>query len=331
MSLEQRMGMEQDLQLSLQQDLIYGIELIRDITIEYIKKPVRLNREISQLIINANNNLNYGLLEKAIGLDIRFHNGQHREKQDDPEIVHHFQAGYAVALTNGSIDSVIGAIHHDTLEQNWNKHNSLAQNRNKRNEILNVLYSALGPKHGPRIIYLMLNHTNDSTIEDSNLKKALLAEQIRNASEKDPLKRLYHIRVCERISNLLNLDGIGTKEGRTSEERKLGVINDTIKETLGMAYSLDKLYASRKPLKFYPLLTEIISTQIQNIFSLEKPEDYSKTLNAKRLFLIEKVVKETLPLSNNADIKYQSALSSSIMHVMDYAVQKYDLLNTLSK
>lgn len=318
MHLELSMETKQEIQLRLQYELIYSLEYIRNVTIQYRNNHDKLKKEISDLIIDSNPKLNKYLIQKAIELDIKFHKDQFREREDDPEVTHHFQAGLAVASTHGSLESVIAAIHHDSIEQN----------RNRKNEILNTLYLELGKAVGSKVLYLVMNHTNNGNIEDSNLKKLYLAEQIRKASEKDPHKELYQIRVCERISNLLSLDGIGNKGNRTSEERKLGIINETIKETLTLAIELDKIYKSKNQLKFYPLVREILLDEIPKLFYMDKEVIKDNNfLKEKRLLLYNKIITETLPLTKNIGINYKSELNlhSSFLNILETLSERYNI------
>jgi (p)ppGpp synthase/HD superfamily hydrolase len=210
-----------------------------------ISYPDELNRFLLPYMSSASKLHEAAALEDALVIAHTYYSsGEHSIRDNgDNYLVHPVQA--AVILTEVGMDlySRIAELLHDVFENNPHLTEQIIAKIKEKNlgESLQYIYPMTPPEG----------------ITDSRHKKELLQKAIINAGSGDPQKKLYGIRVADRLTNLPTLDYFKPKEGRTPEERKQGVIDDTRKNILPLAYEFDKV--SGAELRLHGYMSQLLS------------------------------------------------------------------------
>ncbi len=256
--IETELRAELEIQLELRNVLEAELERIREISNLYIAHQSKLVEEMINIYsriktlledkvnikIKNNHPLDEVILRKAIKLGIEFHSkGKEIARESgDPYIVHPLQTGEVLAFMGEDTKTVAGGILHDSIENNYEN----------RVEVMNKIYKNLGEE-----VLLLVMSVTAKPIDDSVLKKKLLNLQIQERSCFFLNEKLYKIRYADRLTNLLTLNGLKSKNGISADERREKIISDTRTSLLRKSEEIDKKF---KPiLKLHTYMKDIIN------------------------------------------------------------------------
>ncbi len=218
---------EQAIQSKIRSSLEEDLETIREITNLYIGDIENFIEEMINIYTRTRHSMDKIILQKAIGLGIELHSkGKEAARESgDPYIIHPLQTGEVLVFMGEDARAIAGGILHDSIENNYEK----------RIEVMKKIYKRLGEE----VLFLVMGVTA-KPIEDSSLKKKLLSQQIQDRSPFIHDQKLHKIRYADRLTNLLTLYGLKSKNGVSAEERRKKIIEDTIENILRKAKEIDE-------------------------------------------------------------------------------------------
>lgn len=266
---------EENLQRILRSELEGQLDYIRVVTAAEIHIPDLLTDRMVEVLKGANPDFNnqlrkspknLELLIDSIKLGWRLHRKQKRDS-GEPYLAHPFQVAYILAYIGADIHTVCAGVLHDAIEESITKPIEKIGIKYKGQIDAELLIEIFC---GSRVRQLVYGVTKKPIITSpetdpyqvitpnfrSFVEKFFLAQQIKQRAKRDPKKRLYAIKVADRLANLLDLDYLKGKEGRTAAERADKTIKDTREQILSLAEIVDRIYKPR--LRIYHYLLDIV-------------------------------------------------------------------------
>jgi (p)ppGpp synthase/HD superfamily hydrolase len=237
MEVSQEVSTELDVYQTLDQNL----EDIRQVVLDHYERGRQdlMIMDLDNIYAEYNEALNLEQVSRAVRTCIRLHRNEYRDN-DDPYIVHCFQAGLIPVILGAGVDTVKAALLHDGIEQrfDYNKKKGLWLMSG-----IDTVMSDIDTECGRDTLGLVVVVTSVPIDDDSLKRKYELNEQIKKYSKNDPWKRASLIRVGDRIVNLRTLAELRSKQGIASRQRAQNTIVDTINNVRQMAQEVDAVYA----------------------------------------------------------------------------------------
>ncbi len=213
------------------------LEDARIVTNENILKPENLEKCIIPYI-SQDSSLNERIfLKEALNLAQKYHPSNQVRESGDYYLTHPVKAAIILNAIGADMITKAGALLHDTVEHNPERIEEIIRDMNDRRI--------------EEVIPYVLAMTPPDNIEEVIQKKEMANAKIVAGGKNDPYKKLYAIRVSERLDNLLTLKYMGPKNGLSGYERQQRVINDTGKNVLHLAEEVDKAYGSEIRIRNY--------------------------------------------------------------------------------
>lgn len=213
----------------LQSRLEQRLRRIRDASLEYKDNPLLLKRIFFDYLRNVTQK-EYDTIEKAFDLAYKYHKNGKKNIRDSghPYIVHCLESALIADEVHADATTLAGAIAHDILENNGNR----------EKEIYEELVKSFGDYFADSIIIPL---TPNKNIKDVLERKRATNQAVMTVAEKDFDRKIYRIRVSDRISNLLTLEHLKPKQYTTAEERASRILADTTRYILPFADVIDKI------------------------------------------------------------------------------------------
>ncbi len=234
---------ELDRQTFLRSNLEEKLDDVRILTNRYISHPNELISSILPYVSKTHNLNEIVLLGQALRLSHNYHSTGEFSVRDsgDTYLVHPIQTGVILKELGMDLATRAAAILHDVIENN----------QDMKEQIIEEMYSQNLGASLPYVIAM----TPPSNITNSKLKKEAIQKQVTEFRTEfgkfDTQKKIYGLRSADRLTNLLTLGYMQPKDGRSPEERIMGVVYDTRKNILQLAQEFDIAFGAELKLHDY--------------------------------------------------------------------------------